>query len=223
MKKTIVLLFLAVTFISVVAQQNDRKVNNDPKAQVILDKVSAKYKDLKSLESTFTLSMFSKVDDINEKYSGKLSLKGQKYKIDTDIMEVICDNVKRYIWMKEPNEITINLYEPDGETIESPAQLFTIYQKNFFYRLIGDEKVGAKTFKKIELIPQKVKESQYKKVFLFIDETTSQINRAILESKDGVTYTWEIKEFKANALVDEKLFLFDKTRYPKARIEDMTK
>ncbi len=223
MKKTITLFLLALTFLNVTAQQSDRKVNNDPKAQAILDKVSAKYKDLKSLESSFSLNMFSKADDIDEKYNGKVFLKGQKYKIDTDMMEVICDNVKRYIWMKETNEITINLYEPDGETIESPAQLFTIYKKNFFYRLIGDEKVGAKTFKKIELIPQKTKESQYKRVYLFIDEATSQINRAILESKDGVTYTWEIKEFKANAPVDEKLFVFDKTKYPKARIEDMTK
>jgi outer membrane lipoprotein-sorting protein len=125
--------------------------------------------------------------------------------------------------MKEPNEITINLYEPDGETIESPAQLFTIYQKNFFYRLIGDEKVGVKILKKIELMPQKVKESQYKRVFLFVDEASNQISRAIIESKDGVTYTWEIKEFKANIPVDENMFVFDKTKYPKARIEDMTK
>ncbi len=223
MKNSIFLFIFSLLFSLGYSQQTVRKVNNDPKAQAILDKVSAKYKDLKSLESTFTLSMFSKADDIDEKYTGKVFLKGQKYKIDTDMMEVICDNTKRYIWMKEPNEITINLYEPDGETIESPAQLFTIYQKNFFYRLIGDEKVGIKSLKKIELIPQKVKESQYKRVFLFVDEASNQISRAIIESKDGITYTWEIKEFKANISVDEKMFVFDKTKYPKARIEDMTK
>lgn len=223
MKNIATLLILSLFFTLTYSQQTDRKINNDPKAQAILDKVSSKYRELKSLESTFTLSMFSKADDIDEKYNGKVFLKGQKYKIDTDMMEVICDNTKRYIWMKEPNEITINHYEPDGETIESPAQLFTIYQKNFFYRLIGDEKTGAKNYKKIELIPQKVKESQYKRVFLFVDEGTNQIGKAIIESKDGITYTWEIKEFKANATIDEKMFVFDKTKYPKARIEDMTK
>jgi outer membrane lipoprotein-sorting protein len=167
--------------------------------------------------------MFSKADDVDEKYNGKVFLKGQKYKIDTDQMEIICDNVKRFIWMKEQNEVTISKYEPDGETIESPAQLFTIYQKNFFYRLIGDEKAGNKTLRKIELLPQKVKESQYKRVYLFVDETANQIAKAVIESKDGIVYTWEIKEFKVNAPVDDKLFIFDKAKYPKAHIEDMTK
>jgi outer membrane lipoprotein-sorting protein len=125
--------------------------------------------------------------------------------------------------MKDPNEITISLYEPDGESIESPAQLFTIYEKNFFYKLLGDEKVGTKHLKKIELVPMKVKESQYKKVILLIDEALNQIVKAVIESKDGVTYTWEIKEFKINASVDDKMFVFDKTKYPKAHIEDMTK
>jgi outer membrane lipoprotein-sorting protein len=203
--------------------KDDRKINNDPKAQAILDKVSKTYKDLKSLESSFTLAMFSKADDIDEKFNGKVFLKGQKYKLDTDQMEIICDNVKRYMWMKEANEITINLYEPDGQTIESPAQLFTIYQKDFFYKLTGEEKAGTKVLKKIELVPQKVKESQYKKVNLLVDEAKSQIVKAVIESKDGVTYTWEIKEFKANAPVDDKLFVFDKAKYPKAHIEDMTK
>jgi outer membrane lipoprotein carrier protein len=204
-------------------QKEDRKINNDPKAQAILDKLSKNYKSLKSLESSFTLSMFSKADDIDEKFNGKVFLKGQKYKLDTEQMEITCDNVKRYVWMKDPNEITISLYEPDGESIESPAQLFTIYEKNFYYKLLSDEKVGTKHLKKIELVPQKVKESQYKKVILLIDEALNQIVKAVIESKDGVTYTWEIKEFKPNASVDDKLFVFDKARYPKAHIEDMTK
>src|SRR5690606_24042615 len=134
MKNTILLLLTAFCLQTAFAQQDsDRKITNDPKSQAILDKVSKNYRDMKSLESTFTLRMFSKADGIDEKYNGTVILKGQKYKIDTDHMEVICDNVKRYIWMKGVNEVTINLYEPDGETIESPAQLFTIYEKNFFY------------------------------------------------------------------------------------------
>jgi outer membrane lipoprotein carrier protein len=222
--KNLTTIIAALFFINTLfAQKDDRKINNDPKAQAILDKVSKTYKDLKSLESVFTLSMFSKADNIDEKYNGKVFLKGQKYKIDTDQMEVICDNVKRYIWMKEANEITINLYEPDGETIESPTQLFTIYQKDFFYKLIGDEKSGNKVFKKIELIPQKVKDSNYKRIILLVDESLNQITKAVIESKDGITYTWEIKVFKANAPVEDALFIFDKAKYPKAHIEDMTK
>jgi outer membrane lipoprotein-sorting protein len=207
----------------ITAQKNDRKIQNDPKAEAILNKVSKTYKDLKTLESSFTIAMYSKADNINEKYNGKVYMKGEKYKIDTDQMEVICDNIKQYIWLKESNEITINLHEPDEESIETPAQLFTIYQKNFFYKLIGDEKAGNKTLKKIELIPQKLKESNYRKIILLIDESVNQILKAIIESKDGITYTWEIKSFKANVPIDDAFFVFDKTKYPNARIEDLTK
>lgn len=227
MLKTFMVIYIFITALNPAFTQNkknDRKINNDPKAQEILDKVSEKYKNLKSLESSFSLSMVSKADDINEKYNGKVLLKGNKYLVDTDLMEIVCDNAKRYIWMKETNEVTISLYEPDGETIESPSQLFTIYQKDFFYRLIGSEKHNGKNLSKIELIPEKIKQSQYKRIYLFVDESIHQITKAVIESKDGVVYTWDIISFKPNVTVDDKTFVFEKSRYPKtAHFEDMTK
>lgn len=226
LKSAIILsiLFIALNPTFSQNKKSDRKINNDPKAQEILDKVSEKYKNLKTLESSFSLSMVSKADDINEKYNGKVVLKGNKYVVDTELMEIVCDNAKRYIWMKETNEVSINLYEPDGETIESPSQLFTIYQKDFFYRYNGTEKSGNKNLSKIELIPEKLRQSQYKRIYLFIDENIYQITKAIIESKDGVVYTWDIISFKPNVNVDDKIFVFEKSRYPKtAHFEDMTK
>ena len=73
MKKILVL--TAVLFsITAIAQK-------DPKAKAILDKVSANFKSLKSVEANYNLSVTNRAGKNAGNKSGKLFLKGQKYLI----------------------------------------------------------------------------------------------------------------------------------------------
>jgi outer membrane lipoprotein carrier protein len=216
-------LVLAVSASTLSAQTKDRGIKNDPAAQALLDKVSAKYKAYTSLEMTFTLSIQSSEDNLNENMTGSAWIKGEKYRVTTNTIEIVCDNVKRWTYLKESNEVQVNFYEPEENNIESPAQLFTLYKKNFYYRMSADDKVDGKTVKMVELIPSNLANSTYEKILLSIDPTTNTIVRAKVFNKDKVTYTWKISKFTPGAKIDDTKFVFDTSKYPKVHVEDMTK
>lgn len=217
-------LFFLLPFLMLSASaQNERKIQNDPNAAKLLEQVSTKFASYKSLETTFSMNINSPEDGLNETNTGKVWLKGQKYRIGTDDMDIICDNVKRWIHLKGDNEVQINFYEPDGDNIESPSQLFTMYKKGYYYRMLTDQVYKGKRHKVAELIPADVKKSSYKRIELFIEENTLQINKAIVQSADAVSYTWELTEFKPNVSIPDATFTFDAAKYPGIHVEDMTK
>jgi len=205
------------------ANKDNRHIKNDPAAQALLDKVSATYKAYTTMEMEFNIVLESKEDNLKEDMNGHAWMKKDKYRVVTDKVEIVCDNVKRWTYLKETNEVQVNFYEPDESTIESPAQLFTLYSKNFFYRMMPDEKVDGKNLKVVELIPAKMDKATYERIDLSIDPVANTIVRAKVFNKDKVTYTWIITKFTPNAKIDDSRFVFDASKYPKVHVEDMTK
>ncbi len=199
----------------------DRKIANDPAAKTLLDKVSAKYQSYTSLEVTFKLSIVSKVDDLTESMNGNVWLKGQKYRVNTGDIEIICDNVKRWMILKGEKEVQISFYEPDANNIESPSQLFTIYKNNYYYMLDGTEALNGKQLTRVKLIPIDAKNSPYSNIYLLID-AENVIRKARIVGKDGVEYNWQIVTFNPNIKIDESKFGFAPAQYPGYNIEDLT-
>jgi outer membrane lipoprotein-sorting protein len=210
------------TVLSGFAQTNSGKTENDPAAKTILDRVSTKYQSYNTLEVDFSLSIVSKVDGLNESMKGYVWLKGQKYRVNTDDVEIICDNVKRWMVLKgEQKEVQINFYEPDANNIESPSQLFTIYKNNYYYRLDGKESLDGKPMNRIQLVPTNPKESPYTYVYLLID-AEDVIRKARIIGKDGVEYNWQIVKFAPNTKIEDSKFTFNAAQYPGYHIEDLT-
>lgn len=213
------LLTIFTTGISI-AQDNSRHIENDPEAKKILDEVSKKYRSFKSLKVEFRLSMESAEGDLNESYNGSAVIKDEKYRLETDQLVVVCDNVKRWTYLKDSKELQINFYEPDPENIESPAQLFTIYSKDFYYRVL-EENNGLV---KIELIPQEIEDSPFERIYLFVDKSKNEIQKALIRNKDKVEFTWQIETFNPNVQLDEeKTFSFNSGEYEVVHEEDLTK
>lgn len=213
------LLTIFTTGISI-AQDNNRHIENDPEAKKILDEVSKKYRSFKSLKVEFRLSMESAEGDLNESYNGSAVIKDEKYRLETDQLVVVCDNVKRWTYLKDSKELQINFYEPDPENIESPAQLFTIYSKDFYYRVL-EENNGLV---KIELIPQEIEDSPFERIYLFVDKSKNEIQKALIRNKDKVEFTWQIETFNPNVQLDEeKTFSFNSGEYEVVHEEDLTK
>lgn len=223
LRMIVIYLFLTLLPAFLFAQDNDRKIENDPKATALLDKVSERYHASNSARVKFTLSVDSPEDDMFTESEGSVLLKNEKYRIDTDDMLIICDNVKRYVYLKESNELQINYFEPDEGEIESPSELFDIYKEGYFYRTIKEETLDGRNIKVVELIPKKINDSSYKNVHLHIDEDKNIIVKAVIHSKDGITYTYGIKTFETNANLSDSEFSFDASKYPGIYIDDMTK
>ena len=222
MKLTLLIGAVASASLLFAQAPTDRKVQNDPAAQKLLDEVSAKYHALPSLKVNFSLMVDTPDEEAYMKLKGIVTLKKEKYKIDTDEMVIICDNVKRYVYLKESNELQINFFEPEDDEIGSPSKLFDLYKDNYFYRLSGEITDNNRKLSVVMLIPSALKNSPYKLIYLYIDKNISQIVKGEIHMRDGGKYTYIISAFEESPVMDSE-FAFDPSQYPGIYIDDMTK
>ena len=191
---------------------------NDPKATAILDGVSKKYKSYKAVQADFSITIASP-NNTKDVQSGTLYVKGNKYKLVLSKQEITSDDQTVWTYIKAANEVQINDADHD-ENMISPSDIFTIYEKNFFYAYTGDQKDNGKTLQVIELTPND-KTKPFSKVKLFIDKTAQNIESATVYDKNGNQYTYAIKKLTPNPDVDDSFFAFDTKAHPGVKVEDL--
>ena len=81
----------------------------------------------------------------------------------------------------------------------TPQKLFTnFYDKDFFYKLNGEKKMGGKTVQEIEMTPTD-KTRPFHKVYVYVDKAANTIYSAKFLEKSGNRYSYTINSFKPNA------------------------
>lgn len=215
MKKVLLFTYcLSIIALTGTAQQKDQK------AQQILDGVSSRYKAYKSVQADFNIKVEGGTNgSTKEQQTGTLYLKGNKYKLKINNQEIISDNTTVWTYLKDANEVQINAFETDDNSI-SPTEIFTIYEKNFLYAFVEEKIVGGKTFQIIDLTPND-KNKPYFKVRLSIDKAAKAIQSAIVFDKNGNRYTYEIIKFTPNPEIAETFFSFDTNKYPGIEVVDL--
>lgn len=221
--KNIFLLLLAICLssLSVQAQKVIESANafsekSDPEAKKVLKKLSDQYKASPGIQAEFTLTLENGED--TEVQSGKLSQKGNNFRVLLEGTEVICDGETLWLRQKSTNTVQINNYDPE-ENIEfmSPNKIFQIYEaeKDFFYAIIN--KTSKTT--SIEFKPRD-RDSDYMKMRLEVDNAKNEIKSIKIFEKEGGRYTLKIESLDSKSFKDS-YFKFDKSKYPGIDIEDM--
>ena len=211
----IVALVGAVAFINPVSAQNQK----DPKAQEILKGVSAKYKSMKSISASFKVTTMDQKAKTTDTQTGTLLVKGEKYKLNLKGQEVISDSKTVWTYLKESNEVQINDVAEKSDAI-SPTSIFTIYEKGFSTKYIGEKKEGTVTYQQIELVPDDQKKN-YFKIQISINKTDKVISSAKIFEKSGINYVYLIEKFKADADAPDAVFTFDKAKHPGVEVVDL--
>jgi outer membrane lipoprotein-sorting protein len=191
----------------------------DQKATQILNGVSAKYKALKAVKADFTVKVESGQNDTKDVQTGTIYVKGDKYKVDLKNQEITSDNKTVWTYLKDANEVQVNNYDPDENTI-APSQIFTIYEKDFLYAFIEEKKVGTKVIQFIELTPHD-KSKPYFKIRLGIDKVAKEVQSAVVFDKNGNRYTYEIKTFTPNPVLADTFFTFDMKQHAGVEVVDL--
>src|SRR5215203_6913063 len=151
MKKLFTLLMLA-SVVSVNAQDKN-PTTNDASAKKILDAVSAKFKTYKSPQASFTYKVENGQGKALSTKKGSVIMKGNKFKVSMDGMEIFSDGKTVWNYDKSANEVTVNNVA-EGGTGMTPQKIFTnFYDKDFYYKLNGTKKEAGKTLSEIELTP----------------------------------------------------------------------
>ncbi|MEO6456132.1 MAG: outer membrane lipoprotein carrier protein LolA [Ginsengibacter sp.] len=221
MKKLLpfVILLILLTNLSVSAQPKGMG-KNDADAKKILDAVSVKFKNCKTVTAKFNLKIENASGKIEGSKTGTVSLKGAKYRISVTGQEIFFDGITIWTYDKSDNEVQVTKFDPSASTI-TPQKLFTnFYDNDFLYKLNGETKVAGKTVQEIELTPID-KTKPFFKVLLNIDKTSQAITSTKVFEKNGNRYTYSISSMKTNTALPDELFVFNTGKYPKVEVVDL--
>lgn len=214
MKKLYALCLLLIFGMVTIAQKNDSE------AKKILDGVSKKFKSFKTVQASFTYSVENANGKTLSTKKGTVSMKGTKYRVSFNGQEIFCDGTTVWNYDQSSNEVTITKLDAANGTI-TPQKLFTnFYDKDFLYTLNGENKMRGKTLQEIQMTPTD-KSKPFHTVYVLIDKNAKSIYSTKVLEKTGDRYNYTVNSLKSNQKMDDKSFVFDKSKYPGVEVVDL--
>ncbi len=212
MKKTLLAAVLLVLVQVAFAQY-------DPKALEILEAMGEKYKSIPSYEANFSWTLTNDVENLKEEFKGKLTVKGEKYRISLPEQEVINNGVTVWTYLPEVKEVNIDNYDKNSGDI-NPLKIYEIYQKDFKYLYLQDKTEDGILCEEVDLVPEK-KDAQYFKIKLLIKKKDKVIHSLTMFDKGGNRYKYTITKFVPNSVIADTYFSFDPKKYPGVDVIDL--
>ncbi len=209
-------LFLAVFALFLTVQAFSQY---DPKALQTLEAMSNKYKSFSAFEANFAWTMTNDVEKINEEFKGKVTVKGNKYRLALPEQEVINNGSTIWTYLPEAKEVNIDNYEPSSEDV-NPSKIYEIYKKGFKYLYLSDKPEGGVLCEEIDLVPEK-KDAQYFKIKMLISKKDKSLQSWTMFDKSGNKYKYTITKFNPNVKIEDTFFNFDLKKYPGVEVIDL--
>lgn len=194
---------------------------HDVKAKAILDDLSKTTKTYKTISAEYEQVVLNKEKKEVDKQTGKIQVKGTKFKLEIPGNTIVCDGKTVWTHNKDAQEVTIKNFEPNTEDGLDPTKIFTIYETGFKYKYDKEEKINGSTYHIISLFPTiKPEKKKFHTIKLYVDKTKKQVHKIIMLMKDGSTQIYEIKSMKTNAELADSVFIFDTKSFKPDQIID---
>jgi outer membrane lipoprotein carrier protein len=191
----------------------------DPKALEILDAMSKKYKSIPAFEANISYTLTNETEKVNEEFKGRITVKGDKYKLVLPEQEVINNGTTLWTYLPEAKEVNIDNYDPNSDDL-IPSKFYEIYKKNYKYLYLEDKVENGIMCEVVDLVPEK-KEAQYFKVRMNIVKKDKSISSWTMFDKGGNKYKYTITKFTPNPSVSDNVFTFDIKKYPGVEVIDL--
>ena len=191
----------------------------DPQALAILDGMSKKYKALTTFEANLTTNLTNESDGVKEEFKGKITVKGDKFRLVLEDQEVINNGTTVWNYLPAAKEVNIDNFDKDSDEI-NPSRIYEIYKKGFKYLFIEEKMEDGQLCSVIDLVPEK-KDAQYFKIRMNIVKKDNSIQSWTMFDKSGNRYKYTISKFTPNVSADDNFFTFDKKKYPGVEIIDL--
>ncbi|WP_372793082.1 outer membrane lipoprotein carrier protein LolA [Lutibacter sp.] len=205
MKK--IALLITITFISISTYSQ-----NSNEAKKLLDEVAQKVETYKNIYIEFDHKLDNSDADIHQETKGSVTLKKDLYHLNYMGTEQIFDGKKIYLIIHEDEEVIIQNKTKDSEEALTPSKIFSFYKNGYTYKM--DE---LKTIKGIKIQYVKLRpidsNSEINSILIGVDIKTKHIYNVIEKGENGTITTLEVRTFKTNQPLSEKLFIFDKAKY----------
>ncbi len=105
-------------------------------------------------------------------YDGKLTVAGEKYRLEMNGFEYLSDGKKMYIISHDDEEVTSTDLGESNEAPITPSAILNGFEKGYSYKLAGTEKIGGRTVQYIILKPNVSEEIREITIGIFTDDYT---------------------------------------------------
>jgi len=184
---------------------------NHEEAKVLIDEVSRKINNAKSIVINFTLKQGK---NFNEK--GVLEIKDGKYHLTFMEIKQISDSENIYTIIFENKEVLITKISDDDNLLK-PSNLFNFFEKGYFYQNTLSNNDQKKT--QISLIPIK-QNLDKKKLLITINKEKNEIFEIIEFDKSNNKTVIKINSIFFNSNIGNEKFVFDRKKYQDYYIEE---
>ncbi len=210
MKRYLAFIILVMFAMTTIAQTT--------KSKQLLDKVSAKNKEYKTLSAEFTFSMDNKEEDIHEISKGNIVLKGKKYKLSLMGVNTYFDGKTQYAHLIDAEEVNVTTPDETEKGSLNPSNIFSIYQTGFQSKWVEEKNHIAI----IDLFPTKDRdEKSFSRIRLWVDTKSNQITQLKSVGKDGNDVTIKIEKIVPDIELPDSTFVFDAKANPDVEVIDL--
>ena len=185
---------------------------DDKKALNMLNSMSDNYKKMKGFTSSFTYTMKNLTEDITDSFSGKISVRDDKYVLYIEGQKIINDSKTVWTYLEDLNEVTISDFDPSEQDI-SINNVFEVYKEGYKHKFI--DKVND--INNVEIYPDDEGKSYYKISFAILENNL--LSSFTVYDKSNSIFIYSIDDFLEEEL-DNELFTFDLEKYPDIEVID---
>lgn len=211
MKHTIFILFVALCSLAANAQ-------TDSQAKSTLDKISA-FLQKSAITTDFYIIYENAQTNESEKKIGKLKLKGNRFFLSMESLDLFFDGKTQWTFMKDLNEVSIS--EPTKEEMLqlNPMLMINEFGKTHNVQFDADSEKDKQNFL-FNLFP-KEKTFDHFKVAIVVQKDTKQVKKISIRYKNGTSTTFVSSNFNSAAKLIDSDFVFDDKKYPNVEINDL--
>ena len=204
MKKiiTLVIVLLSINSYSQRAQE----------ARALLDQASRKALSYSNIYIEFNHKLDNNVANVHQETMGNLTLKGDKYHLNYMGTEQVIDGAKSYLIIHEDEEVIIQKPSKNSDETITPSKMFSFYKTGFNFAMDALKTIKGVKIQYVKLTPIDSK-SDVKNVLVGVDAKTNHIYDIIETGNNKTVTTLEVRTFKTNQPVSDKLFIFDMNKY----------
>ena len=199
----------------------------DVRSQKIIDDMVAKFKSYPSVCINFSATVSQMQDDSEMDFEGKIWLKTNKYKLETQEQVLYFDGVKLYQHLIPEKEVNVSKPEPNESNEDfqllNPQTYFNLSSKSFKSVFIKETTIFKRKVSEIDLYPIQVKTTKYHRIRIMVETNSLQLVYLKAFLKDGTHYeiTFKPYEILSTALRDS-FFMFSVIENPDVEVIDLT-
>ncbi|MDB4767570.1 outer membrane lipoprotein carrier protein LolA [Flavobacteriaceae bacterium] len=180
-------------------------------SKALLKDVSDKLLAQENVSLQFNYNLYSAEASINQETSGKVQLKGEKYRFEYLGIIQINDTKTTYTIIPENEEVTIVSNQDAGEEM-NPAKILSFYNEGYRFQWDIAQNVGNRKIQYIKLIPID-SNSDIAHILLGVDSQKKEVYKVIETGKNGTQTTITITKYETNTNLAPNLFSFDEKKY----------